>query len=77
LVASPGDTEPNQGANLFRTNNFDNQIRAIAGGSNDCTEAIRKAISACHEAGGGRVIVPSGEFFDGRDSSVEQGGIAS
>jgi len=31
----------------------------------DCTEAIREAISACSEAGGGRVIVPAGTFFTG------------
>ncbi len=31
----------------------------------DCTEAIRKAIEACGGAGGGRVVVPAGEFFTG------------
>ena len=30
-----------------------------------CTEAIAKAIAACHEAGGGRVIVPSGQWLTG------------
>ena len=31
----------------------------------DCTEAFRKAIAACHEAGGGRVLVPPGQFLTG------------
>jgi unsaturated rhamnogalacturonyl hydrolase len=31
----------------------------------DCTDAIRKAIAACHEAGGGRVVVPAGVFRTG------------
>lgn len=31
----------------------------------DCTEAFRKAIEACHKAGGGRVVVPAGEFSTG------------
>jgi polygalacturonase len=31
----------------------------------DCTDAIRKAIDACHGAGGGRVVVPAGVFRTG------------
>ena len=38
---------------------------AVAGGSNDCTAAIAKAIDACVGAGGGRVVVPAGEFLTG------------
>lgn len=38
---------------------------AVAGGSNDCTAAIVKAIDACHAAGGGRVVVPAGVFLTG------------
>jgi unsaturated rhamnogalacturonyl hydrolase len=38
---------------------------AVAGGSNDCTAAIAKAIDACTAAGGGRVVVPAGEFLTG------------
>src|ERR1035438_10512251 len=38
---------------------------AVAGGTTDCTAAIGKAIDACAGAGGGRVVVPSGEFFTG------------
>jgi unsaturated rhamnogalacturonyl hydrolase len=30
---------------------------AVADGKTDCTEAIRKAIEACHQAGGGHVMV--------------------
>lgn len=30
-----------------------------------CTEAFRKAIAACHQAGGGRVVVPEGVFLTG------------
>jgi polygalacturonase len=38
---------------------------AIAGESNDCTAAIAKAIDACHAAGGGRIVVPTGVFLTG------------
>jgi polygalacturonase len=38
---------------------------ARAGIANDSTEAIAKAIDACSKAGGGRVVVPSGEFLTG------------
>jgi hypothetical protein len=31
----------------------------------DNTDAIRKAIAACHDAGGGRVVVPAGEWLTG------------
>src|SRR5580700_4973871 len=34
-------------------------------GSMLCTDSIRKAIAACSEAGGGRVIIPPGEFLTG------------
>jgi polygalacturonase len=36
---------------------------AKADGKTDCTEAIRKAIAACNKAGGGKVVVPAGEFL--------------
>jgi polygalacturonase len=32
----------------------------------DSSEAIRKAIAACHEAGGGSVIIPEGEWLTGK-----------
>lgn len=38
---------------------------AAPGGQVDCTAAIHNAIDACHEAGGGHVIVPAGEFLTG------------
>lgn len=38
---------------------------AVAGGQVDCREAINKAIDACNKAGGGRVVVPAGEFLTG------------
>jgi polygalacturonase len=34
-------------------------------GTTDCTEAFKKAIEACNQAGGGRVIVPEGVFLTG------------
>lgn len=36
---------------------------AKANGKSDCLPAIKKAIAACHHAGGGNVIVPSGNYF--------------
>src|SRR5689334_6186272 len=33
--------------------------------STDNTEAFAKAIAACNKAGGGRVVVPKGEFLTG------------
>ncbi len=38
---------------------------AKADGTTDCTEAIRKAIAACHSAGGGRVLISGGTFLSG------------
>ena len=38
---------------------------AVADGKTDCTAAIRKAIEACHAAGGGHVMVPDGEYLTG------------
>lgn len=37
---------------------------AVKGG--DCGDAIRKAIAACSEAGGGRVVVPAGDWKTGQ-----------
>jgi polygalacturonase len=34
-------------------------------GAKDCTEAIERAITACNQAGGGRVVVPAGVFMTG------------
>lgn len=38
---------------------------AKSDGRTDCTGAIRKAIAACHSAGGGRVVVPPGVVLTG------------
>jgi len=38
---------------------------AKPGGTVDCREAINNAIDACTKAGGGRVIVPAGQFLTG------------
>jgi polygalacturonase len=38
---------------------------ALADGSTDATAAISAAIAACHRAGGGRVVVPAGEYLTG------------
>jgi polygalacturonase len=38
---------------------------AVGDGKTDCTEAIAKAIQACAEKGGGRVVVPEGQFLTG------------
>lgn len=38
---------------------------AVGDGTTDCTEAFKKAINACTEAGGGRVVVPEGVFLTG------------
>jgi len=38
---------------------------AVADNESDCTDAFKRAISAAHKAGGGRVIVPPGSFITG------------
>ncbi len=38
---------------------------AVGDNRTDCTAAFAKAIAACHAAGGGRVLVPSGDFLTG------------
>jgi polygalacturonase len=38
---------------------------AVADNETDCTDAFKRAISAAHKAGGGRVIVPPGSFMTG------------
>ena len=38
---------------------------AVADGKTDCTTAIARAIGACAEKGGGRVVIPAGEFLTG------------
>jgi unsaturated rhamnogalacturonyl hydrolase len=38
---------------------------AVGDGTTDCTDAIGKAIEACHAAHGGRAVVPLGTFLSG------------
>lgn len=38
---------------------------AKPGGEADNTEAIRRAVAACHKSGGGRVVVPAGVWLTG------------
>jgi polygalacturonase len=38
---------------------------AVGDGTTDCTRAFTDAIGACHQAGGGRVVVPAGAFLSG------------
>lgn len=38
---------------------------AVPDGKTKCTEAIKRAIQACAAAGGGRVVVPDGNFLTG------------
>jgi polygalacturonase len=41
------------------------EFGAIGNGQMDCSDAFAGAISACHQNGGGRVIVPAGAFLTG------------
>ncbi len=38
---------------------------AVPDGVKDCTQSFRQAIKACHDAGGGRVVVPAGKYSTG------------
>lgn len=38
---------------------------AVEGGITGCTDAIREAVKACNDAGGGHVVVPAGTFLTG------------
>lgn len=41
------------------------QFGAVGDDATDCSDAIKSAIEACHNAGGGRVVVPNGTFLSG------------
>ena len=48
----------------FPDRDFDiTQFGAKADGKTNCTDAIKQAISECHKAGGGRVLVPGGGTY--------------
>ena len=50
----------------FPARDFDiAKFGAVADGRTDSSKAIRNAIDACAQAGGGRVTVPAGEFLTG------------
>ncbi|MDQ6788613.1 MAG: glycoside hydrolase family 28 protein, partial [Acidobacteriota bacterium] len=50
----------------FPKKDFDiTKYGAQVAGKNDATDAIRRAIEDCSKAGGGRVVVPNGEFSTG------------
>ena len=38
---------------------------AVGDGSHDCSEAFKKVIQACSDAGGGRIVVPAGKYRSG------------
>src|SRR5687768_13148337 len=38
---------------------------AVGDGKLDCSDAFRKAIAECSQAGGGRVVVPDGRWLTG------------
>jgi polygalacturonase len=53
-------------APVFPEKDFDiTSYGAVADGKTDCTSAIAAAVDACTAAGGGRVIVPAGNFKSG------------
>ena len=50
----------------FSTRDFDvTKFGAVGDNGSDNTEAFARAIAACNSAGGGRVVVPKGEFVSG------------
>lgn len=50
----------------FRNENFNIiDYGAIGDGITDCTMSIKRAIEDCNRNGGGRVVIPKGEFFTG------------
>jgi len=51
---------------MFPKRDFDiRKFGAVGDGVKDCSGSIQKAIAACNRAGGGRVIVPAGDFLTG------------
>ena len=50
----------------FPKKDFDiRKFGAIADGKTDCTEAFKKAVTACSDAGGGRIVVEGGVYKTG------------
>ncbi|MGH9530251.1 MAG: glycoside hydrolase family 28 protein, partial [Terriglobales bacterium] len=50
----------------FPDRDFDiSSFGAVGDNHTDCTEAFQNVIAACHAAGGGRVLVPPGQYMTG------------
>lgn len=50
----------------FPARDFDvTKYGAVGDSAKDCSDAFRRAIEACNAAGGGRVVVPTGQFLTG------------
>ncbi|MCB0843611.1 MAG: glycoside hydrolase family 28 protein [Bacteroidetes bacterium] len=69
-MPSPWDNVNDILANIqppqFPDNTFDiTEYGAVADSTTDCLPAIKAAIEACHEAGGGKVVVPAGKYYVG------------
>lgn len=57
---------PDLGRPSFADRSFDiRDYGAVPGGTAKNTDAFAEAIAACHDAGGGRVVVPAGEWLTG------------
>jgi polygalacturonase len=41
--------------------NITSDYQAVSG--SDISDILRRAISDCHRAGGGRVVIPAGEYY--------------
>lgn len=72
IAAFAADTDPETAilsritAPEFPARDFEITAYGARGdGEMKCTEAIRRAIAACSQAGGGRVVVPRGDFLTG------------
>jgi len=65
LGQCPGDSCPHQTTRIPGARLAITQFGAIAGGDTDCTKAFAEAIATCHQAGGGRVLVPPGVYLTG------------
>ena len=51
---------------VFEDNDFIiTKFGAVGDGKTNCTEALKAAIDACHQGGGGRVVVPKGVYLTG------------
>ena len=58
--AAPCDTREIDG---YLGHHAEGKVRTPAEGAPDCYAAIRDAIAACHKAGGGRVLIPAGNWL--------------